>query len=118
MTVAVNWEVKISNQTKQSVKLFSKSYVTKCTLLYMYYAVFVDLIAEEFIVGRVIKALNNSWHPDCFRCQLCAGPLADSGFVKNAGRYANSYYSKNQIYRHYGCGLVFNQLIPNRIFHS
>lgn len=41
---------------------------------------------KEFIVGRVIKALNNSWHPDCFRCQLCAGPLADSGFVKNAGR--------------------------------
>ena len=55
----------------------------------MYYIVFfVDVIAEEFIVGRVIKALNNSWHPDCFRCQLCAGPLADSGFVKNAGRYA------------------------------
>ncbi|XP_052783321.1 uncharacterized protein LOC128219541 [Mya arenaria] len=40
----------------------------------------------DFIVGRVIKALNNSWHPDCFRCQLCVGPLADSGFVKNAGR--------------------------------
>lgn len=40
----------------------------------------------EFIVGRVIKALNSSWHPDCFRCQICAGPLADSGFVKNAGR--------------------------------
>lgn len=41
----------------------------------------------EFIIGRVIKALNNSWHPDCFRCQLCNGPLADTGFMKNAGRY-------------------------------
>jgi len=52
-------------------------------------------ITGEFIVGRVIKALNNSWHPDCFRCQICAGPLADSGFVKNAGRYRNHcpYYS-------------------------
>lgn len=40
----------------------------------------------EFIIGRVIKALNNSWHPDCFRCQLCNGPLADTGFMKNAGR--------------------------------
>ncbi|TMS06214.1 LIM and senescent cell antigen-like-containing domain protein 1 [Larimichthys crocea] len=22
----------------------------------------------EFIIGRVIKAMNNSWHPDCFCC--------------------------------------------------
>ncbi|XP_064638177.1 LIM and senescent cell antigen-like-containing domain protein 1 isoform X3 [Lineus longissimus] len=41
---------------------------------------------REFIVGRVIKAMNNNWHPDCFRCELCTGPLADAGFVKNAGR--------------------------------
>ncbi|XP_046381595.1 LIM and senescent cell antigen-like-containing domain protein 1 isoform X3 [Haliotis rufescens] len=40
----------------------------------------------EFIIGRVIKAMNNSWHPDCFRCELCTGPLADAGFVKNANR--------------------------------
>lgn len=41
----------------------------------------------EFIVGRVIKAMNNSWHPDCFLCEICTAPLADEGFVKNAGRY-------------------------------
>ncbi|XP_048745158.1 LIM and senescent cell antigen-like-containing domain protein 1 isoform X1 [Ostrea edulis] len=41
---------------------------------------------REFIVGRVIKAMNNSWHPDCFLCEICVAPLADEGFVKNAGR--------------------------------
>ncbi|XP_013382896.1 LIM and senescent cell antigen-like-containing domain protein 1 isoform X1 [Lingula anatina] len=40
----------------------------------------------EFIIGRVIKAMNNSWHPDCFRCHTCRNALADAGFVKNAGR--------------------------------
>ncbi|XP_073711005.1 LIM and senescent cell antigen-like-containing domain protein 2 isoform X2 [Misgurnus anguillicaudatus] len=39
----------------------------------------------EFIIGRVIKALNNSWHPDCFCCDICHTVLADVGFVKNAG---------------------------------
>lgn len=30
--------------------------------------------------------MNNSWHPDCFRCDICDAVLADVGFVKNAGR--------------------------------
>lgn len=42
--------------------------------------------AGEFIIGRVIKAMNNNWHPECFRCELCDVALADLGFVKNAGR--------------------------------
>ncbi|XP_023573141.1 LIM and senescent cell antigen-like-containing domain protein 1 [Octodon degus] len=41
----------------------------------------------EFIIGRVIKAMNNSWHPECFCCDLCQEVLADIGFVKNAGRH-------------------------------
>ncbi|EYC28313.1 hypothetical protein Y032_0008g88 [Ancylostoma ceylanicum] len=41
---------------------------------------------NEFIVGRVIKAMNASWHPDCFRCELCSKALADIGFLRNAGR--------------------------------
>ncbi|MGH0135132.1 UNVERIFIED_CONTAM: hypothetical protein FKN15_032411 [Acipenser sinensis] len=41
----------------------------------------------EFIIGRVIKAMNNSWHPDCFCCDICQQVLADVGFVKNAGRH-------------------------------
>ncbi|XP_067949220.1 LIM and senescent cell antigen-like-containing domain protein 1 isoform X2 [Watersipora subatra] len=40
----------------------------------------------EFVIGRVIKAMNTSWHPDCFHCQLCDSPLADTGFVRNMGR--------------------------------
>ncbi|KHJ98778.1 LIM domain protein, partial [Oesophagostomum dentatum] len=42
---------------------------------------------NEFIVGRVIKAMNASWHPDCFRCELCSKALADIGFLRNAGRF-------------------------------
>ncbi|TSQ01574.1 LIM and senescent cell antigen-like-containing domain protein 1 [Bagarius yarrelli] len=41
----------------------------------------------EFIIGRVIKAMNNSWHPECFCCDLCHAVLADVGFAKNAGRH-------------------------------
>lgn len=40
----------------------------------------------EFIIGRVIKAMNANWHPECFRCEDCQCELADSGFIKNAGR--------------------------------
>lgn len=47
--------------------------------------------AGEFIIGRVIKAMNNSWHPDCFCCDICQAVLADVGFVKNAGRYKDVY---------------------------
>ncbi|XP_048791846.1 uncharacterized protein LOC125688938 isoform X40 [Lagopus muta] len=43
--------------------------------------------AGEFIIGRVIKAMNNSWHPECFCCDICQQVLADIGFVKNAGRH-------------------------------
>ncbi|CAI2738427.1 unnamed protein product [Dicrocoelium dendriticum] len=40
-----------------------------------------------FISGRVIKAMNCNWHPECFRCQSCDGCLTDEGFVKLHGRY-------------------------------
>lgn len=26
---------------------------------------------DEFVIGRVIKAVNNSWHPECFCCDIC-----------------------------------------------
>uniref|UniRef100_A0A0R3RFP0 LIM domain-containing protein n=1 Tax=Elaeophora elaphi TaxID=1147741 RepID=A0A0R3RFP0_9BILA len=41
---------------------------------------------NEFIVGRVIKAMNANWHPQCFRCELCSKELADIGFLRNCGR--------------------------------
>ena len=43
----------------------------------------------EYIIGRVIKAMNGNWHPECFRCEICDDILADAGFVKNAGRYVS-----------------------------
>ncbi|GBM02021.1 LIM and senescent cell antigen-like-containing domain protein 1 [Araneus ventricosus] len=41
---------------------------------------------KNFVFGRVIKAMNNNWHPECFTCELCNTMLADEGFIKNAGR--------------------------------
>lgn len=41
---------------------------------------------NEFIIGRVIKAMASSWHPQCFTCELCHKELADLGFIRNAGR--------------------------------
>ena len=40
----------------------------------------------EFIVGRVIKAMMSTWHPQCFTCEMCHKELADLGFIKNQGR--------------------------------
>ena len=40
----------------------------------------------EFVIGRVIKAMNANWHPACFRCEECNGELADAGFIKCQGR--------------------------------
>lgn len=37
----------------------------------------------EFVIGRVIKAMAANWHPQCFRCQMCAKELADCGFIRN-----------------------------------
>lgn len=40
----------------------------------------------EIVIGRVIKAMQASWHPECFRCQMCAKELADCGFIRNNNR--------------------------------
>lgn len=40
----------------------------------------------EFATGRVIRALAQSWHPDCFKCVVCKVSLADIGFIKHQGR--------------------------------
>lgn len=40
----------------------------------------------EFVIGRVIRAMSQCWHPTCFKCVSCHVELADIGFVKNQGR--------------------------------
>ena len=44
-------------------------------------------LTGEFATGRVIRALAQSWHPDCFKCVVCKVSLADIGFIKHQGRY-------------------------------
>ena len=44
------------------------------------------------MIGRVIKAMQANWQPDCFRSEICNDALADSGFVKNAGRLENKLF--------------------------
>ena len=39
----------------------------------------------DFIIGRVIRAMGATWHPECFKCILCHKELADIGFVKHKG---------------------------------
>lgn len=40
----------------------------------------------EFVIGRVIKAMAASWHPNCFCCESCNKELADCGFIRNQVR--------------------------------
>ena len=44
------------------------------------------MVSGEFIIGRVIKAMSATWHPQCFTCEMCHKELADQGFIKNQGR--------------------------------
>ena len=39
------------------------------------------------MIGRVIRAMSQCWHPTCFKCVSCHAELADIGFVKNQGRW-------------------------------
>lgn len=48
--------------------------------------IYIFLFIGEFVIGRVIKAMNANWHPGCFRCEECNGELADAGFIKCQGR--------------------------------
>ncbi|KHN85552.1 LIM domain-containing protein unc-97 [Toxocara canis] len=41
---------------------------------------------KEFIMGRVIKAANSSWHPQCLRCEQCNKQLDTEGVWHHAGR--------------------------------
>jgi hypothetical protein len=45
------------------------------------------LYLEQPIVGRVIRAIQKCFHPDCFRCQSCHASLLEIGFSKNNGRF-------------------------------
>ena len=51
----------------------------------MFFTIKKSNFLGEFIVGRVIKAMNAAWHPKCFCCEMCHKELADLGFVKNQG---------------------------------
>lgn len=44
---------------------------------------------EQAIVGRVIRALQRCFHPECFRCQSCQVSLIDTGFSKHLGRFVS-----------------------------
>jgi len=48
-------------------------------------SVFVKF-SGEFVIGRVIKAMNANWHAKCFRCDMCDKELADLGFIRHQGR--------------------------------
>jgi len=41
---------------------------------------------SDFIIGRVIKALSASWHPECFTCDRCDKSVSDIGFAKIDGK--------------------------------
>ncbi|KAL3310718.1 LIM and senescent cell antigen-like-containing domain protein 2 [Cichlidogyrus casuarinus] len=46
----------------------------------------VAIAVNRIIVGKVIKALHTSWHPDCFRCNHCDRLLDNGSFVKFQGK--------------------------------
>ncbi|CAF0739231.1 unnamed protein product [Didymodactylos carnosus] len=73
---------------------------------------------NRFIIGRVIRALQQSWHPDCFRCELCHKALIEMGFLKNAGSLSldeNCLKYKGESYHayHFRCQVCSSELNEN-----
>ncbi|CAB3409298.1 unnamed protein product [Caenorhabditis bovis] len=58
-------------------------------------------VCDDFIDGQVIRALNSSFHPKCFRCEFCDGSLSE-GIYRNAGKMicftCNQLMPKAKIY--------------------
>lgn len=39
---------------------------------------------QEITVGKILTALEKKWHPDCFKCDDCDGPITGGSFsIKN-----------------------------------
>ena len=81
------------------MKMKSQCHTVPCdTISYRQYftnEVNISLFSNlgEYVIGRVIKAMKANWHPDCFRCEICNDQLADTGFIKNAGRLVKLKHS-------------------------
>lgn len=69
-----------TDEGKHTAMQLKNKYVTLSALTSL------TTVSDEFIIGRVIKAMNFNWHPKCFVCELCNKELADLGFIRNAGR--------------------------------
>ncbi len=88
-------------------------YVYICMQLFVYICLqlFVYILGE-FIVGRVIKAMTATWHPQCFTCEMCHKELADLGFIKNQGKQddCSSLFGCKECHNFYACQRIFKIL--------
>ena len=64
---------------------FTCTYIQSIVVVVVFLSINL-LIAGEFVIGRVIRAMSQCWHPNCFKCVSCHTELADIGFVKSQGR--------------------------------
>ncbi|VDK48183.1 unnamed protein product [Anisakis simplex] len=70
---------------------------------------------KDFIMGRVIKAANCSWHPQCFRCEQCNTQLDNEGVWHYAGR--NLCMTCNKLAKKEGgklCSKCFTYIEPGK----
>lgn len=40
----------------------------------------------EFIMSKVVKAMNRSWHPECLVCDECGIQIVSKGFQRHKTR--------------------------------
>lgn len=61
----------------------------ECSKYYAYFPFIFNrkIHLEQAVVGRVIRAIQKCFHPDCFRCQSCQTSLIEIGFSKHNGRF-------------------------------
>lgn len=59
---------------------------SNCPIWFEIFRFILSNVSGEFIIGRVIKAMNANWHPKCFLCEMCDKELADQGFIRHQNK--------------------------------
>ncbi|WKY08625.1 hypothetical protein Q1695_007841 [Nippostrongylus brasiliensis] len=65
---------------------------------------------NSFVVGKVMKSANFSFHPECFLCENCEGPLEDGVWCVNGRMVCYTCKEQSPKIPHYVC-LKCRQLI-------
>nr|XP_022920303.1 leupaxin-like [Onthophagus taurus] len=75
-------------------------------------------ICNKKIVGTVISALKNDYHPECFVCTQCGKPITEKFQVKDGKPYCFNDFAELFSPRCFTCGLPITDTILKAMGHD